>query len=1069
MPIIAKQTLGNRKDGNGQIAKQTPTCKVGHGLGRRISLTGFSQKVNKYQNYKLREEGATTWLNGNGQNIAVQKKHIKNLGIDVNNFYGGPVITSRPKLSTQRRHIYFAQLGVSKSSDESKLSTETNAPEGDINNMVTQQEQPNKIYWLDNKVSKFQKIMNPEIVRPIDKFTLENLRKCPQRVRDSRNSRVHKRYEKKLSKPINSTTNRRTVVRMSEENVEYDTITLCDFGEITPRNYPEETDSEKWYSSDPDSDDTIIGSSHIDDNISTSEEENVQIGTGYESDISLEETLFTADYNRPIYNIKPVDSDILTLEKGELHSRRKKEVVIFLEGERALLARKVITLSDKEDSDIFTPEDENIQGRMEYESEEEPQCSEKEFTAEYKMPKYNIKPVESDIFTLEKGELHSRRKKEVVTLLKGEGPLLAKKVITLSGKEDSDIFTPEDENIQGRMEYESEEEPQCSEKEFTAEYKMPKYNIKPVDSDIFTLEKGELHSRRKKEVVTLLKGEGPLLAKKVITLSDKEDTDISPSEDEDVQSRMEYESEEEPQCSEKEFTAENTRPKYNIKPVDSDIFTSENGELHSRREKEVVILLEGEGPLLAKKVITLSDKEDTDISPSEDEDVQSRMEYESEEEPQCSEKEFTAENTRPKYNIKPVYSYIFTSENGELHSRREKELVILLVGEGPLLAKKVITLSDKEDTDISPSEDEDVQSRMEYESEEEPQCSEKEFTAENTRPKYNIKPVYSYIFTSENEELHSRRKKELVILLVGEGPLLAKKVITLSDKEDTDISPSEEGFQSEGHEASELTINSEEDKSLLAENDFILDNMNLKNDAQYGKGIEIIDTLLRDDNSNSELRQPSMITFQVTITYCNDSQLWQFLLKTYKELMNNGKLPWMDPKARVCISEFNRPSERHCDLTFLLYVFSGLGNIRTATLVRIDIRFSSNAKEKPSPYLDKLGFDLEKARLAQLLKKAMEVDRIELIMAKRNKQLINNFKRIRILLADKKVKNKRFCCTKKKRRLNSMLRMILRIHPLFIICSVIVISASFLVYHELYFERPKPLTLWKTFLLCFDI
>ncbi|KRJ98134.1 uncharacterized protein LOC26534570 [Drosophila yakuba] len=785
MPIIAKQTLGNRKDVNGQIAKQTPTCKVGHGLGRRISLTGYSQKVNNYQNYKLREEGATTWLNGNGPNIAVQKKHIKNLGIDVNNFYGGPVITSRPKLSTQRR-----------------LRTETNAPEGDINNMVTQQ-----IYWVDYKVSKFHKIMNPEIVRPIDKFTLDNLRKCPQRVRDSGNSRVHKRYEKKLSKPINSTTNRRTVVRMSEENVEYDTITLCDFGEITPRNYPEETDSEKWYSSDPDSDDTIIESSHIDDNISTSEEENVQNGTGYESDISLEETLLTAEYNRPIYNIKPVDSDIFTLEKGELHSRRKKEAVILLEGERPLLAKKVITLSDKEDSDIFTPENEDVQGRMEYESEEEPQCSEKEFTAENKRPKYNTKPVYSYIFISENGELHSR-KKEVVILLEGEGPLLVKKVITVSNKEDSDIFTPEDEDVQGRMEYESEGEPQCSEKEFTAEYK---------------------------------------------------------------------------------------------------------------------------------------------------------------------------------------------------------------------------------------------------------------------RPKYNIKPVYSDIFTSENGELHSSRKKEVVILLEGKGTLFAKSVITLSDNEDTDSFSSEEGFQSEGHEASELTINSEEDESLLAENDFILDNMNLKNDAQNGKGIEIIDTSLRDDNSNWELRQPSMITFDVTTSCCDDSQLWQFLLRTYKKLMNNGKLPWLGSRPRASILEFNSPSERHCYASFLLYVFSGLGNIRPATLVRIDIRYSPYAEENPSPYFDKRAFDLEQARLVKLMKKAMEVDRINLMRAKRDKLLINYVKRIRIFLAHEKVENKRFCCTKKKRRSNLMMRMILRIHPLIIICSVIVISASFLVYHELYFERPKPLTLWQSFLLCFGI
>ncbi|XP_043651732.1 uncharacterized protein LOC122619085 [Drosophila teissieri] len=679
MPVTANQTPRNRKDVKGQIAKQTPTCKVGYGLGRRISLTGFSRKVNNYQNYKLREEGATTWLNCNAQNIAVQKKHIKNLGIDVNNFYGGPVIKKRPKLSTQRRNIYFAQLGVSRSSDEFNLRTETNAPEGDTNNMASQQEQPNNTYSLDNKVSKLHKIMNPEIVKPIDKCTLDKLRKSPRRLRESGNSRVHKRYEKKLSKPLNSPTNRRTVVRMPEENVEYDSITLCDFGETSPRNYPEETDSEKWYSSDPDSDDTMRGSSHIDDDISTSEEENVQSRSGYESDISFEE-------------------------------------------------------------------------------------------------------------------------------------------------------------------------PQCSEKEFTAEYNRPQYNIKPVDSDIFTSEKGELHSRR------------TLLAEKEFTLKDEEGSDILTSEEEDVQSRMEYESEEDPQCSEKEFTAEYNRLKYNIKPVDSDIFTSE-------------------------------------------------------------------------------------------------------------------------------------------------------------------------------------------------------------------ISSLEEGDHSEGHEASELTINSEEDISLLSENDFLLDNMDIKNVAQYGEGNEIMDRLLSDDNPNWKVRPPSTITFHVTTPRRppgDASQLMKFLLRSFKKLKNEGHFPWMDRQARVRILQAKRPSIRDCEASFLLYVFSGLGKIRPATMVKINISFSP--EEKPSPYLDILLFYIRQDRLEHLKQTAMKVDRYNHMRAKRSRQLKKHVKRIEILHAYKKVEKKRISCTEEeKRRINPMLRMVLRINPLFIICSVTVITASFLVFHELYYGRPKPKTLWESFLLCFGI
>ncbi|KQS70210.1 uncharacterized protein Dere_GG26487, partial [Drosophila erecta] len=356
--ITANHALRNRKDVNGQIIKQTPTCKVSHGLGRRTSLTGFSQKVRNDQNYKLREEGSTTWLNCNGQNIAVQKKHIKNLGIDVHNFYGGPVMKNRPKLAPLQSNIYFDQF-ESKSSDkrhESKLRNETIAPESDTNNMGTQQQQPNKIYCLVNKVPKWEILMNPAIVRPIDKFILDKLRKCPRRSRQSKNSRIQKRNERKLSRPFSSRTNRRSVERMPEENVEYDNITLCNFGDIRPRNYPEEDDSEKCYSSDPDSDDTVTESIYIDD---------INIFSSEKDDISLE-------------------------EKEEFHSRRNSGIANFLEGEGALLPEKGITLEDKDDSDIFSSEVEvQSQGHTAseltiYSEEDKPLLAENYFTLDYK-------------------------------------------------------------------------------------------------------------------------------------------------------------------------------------------------------------------------------------------------------------------------------------------------------------------------------------------------------------------------------------------------------------------------------------------------------------------------------------------------------------------------------------------------------------------------------------------------------------------------------------------------------------------------------------------------------------
>ncbi|XP_033173403.1 uncharacterized protein LOC117150561 isoform X3 [Drosophila mauritiana] len=174
MPIIANETIRNRKEVKGQTIKKTPTCNVSHGLGRRQSLTGVSQKVKNVKNYKLSEEGATTWLNCHSQTIGVQKKHITDLGIDVNNFFEGPVMKNRPTPLTPKNNISDTRY-------ESKLCNDTNDP-GCYNNMVTRQ-QPNKIFSHDNKVHI---LLNPEIVKPIDKGILDKLKKLPRRATEAK-------------------------------------------------------------------------------------------------------------------------------------------------------------------------------------------------------------------------------------------------------------------------------------------------------------------------------------------------------------------------------------------------------------------------------------------------------------------------------------------------------------------------------------------------------------------------------------------------------------------------------------------------------------------------------------------------------------------------------------------------------------------------------------------------------------------------------------------------------------------------------------------------------------------
>lgn len=198
------------------------------------------------------------------------------MGIDVNNFFEGPVMKNRSKPLTQKRNILDTRY-------ESKLRNDTNASGGD-NNIVTQQ-QPLKIFCLDNKV---QILLNPEIVKPIDKGILDKLRISPRRANQSRSCRVQKSNDSNLSKPLYSTTKRRRAMRMSKKDVEYDNITLCNFGDIIPRNYPMYNDSEKCYSSDTGSDGTITESSVIDNNDIFTSDEDVQSLTGYESGISTE-------------------------------------------------------------------------------------------------------------------------------------------------------------------------------------------------------------------------------------------------------------------------------------------------------------------------------------------------------------------------------------------------------------------------------------------------------------------------------------------------------------------------------------------------------------------------------------------------------------------------------------------------------------------------------------------------------------------------------------------------------------------------------------------------------------
>ncbi|XP_070075510.1 uncharacterized protein [Drosophila takahashii] len=267
MPFIANQSSKNREAMSGRKAQQSPTLKVSHGLRRKTSLKDFTQKMRKdqkEQKYKLREEEKTTWLNTNDQTIAVQKNHMRNFGMDMNNFFKINESNTFP-------------LESAKSADVTKVS---HTPNIAIDTIIPPKPSKNGLAII------LYNFLSPDIVTFVKKRTLTM--KSPRQYKSGRNRIAkHNSYGKKSSK--SSIANTRNPVEW--ENT-------------TPRNNTDRDLRENDPNSDPESDGTVC------------EEDRLTVRT--EEPNSLSDEKFVLDISVNIVREEPNRSDNeLILENEE--------------------------------------------------------------------------------------------------------------------------------------------------------------------------------------------------------------------------------------------------------------------------------------------------------------------------------------------------------------------------------------------------------------------------------------------------------------------------------------------------------------------------------------------------------------------------------------------------------------------------------------------------------------------------------------------------------------------------------------------------------------------------------
>ncbi|XP_017067950.2 uncharacterized protein LOC108105744 [Drosophila eugracilis] len=304
MVIEAKQTLKNVKASKGGIFQQAPKWKISHGLGRKMSLIDLGQKLKYDKKYKPGEEDQTLWLETKGQIIAVQKKHIKNFRMDMDNFFKTntrivPLISwQKPKNSND------ASLEMTKESDnENVLEMEivAKAPNDSKDKIIIGQTVKDQKNPPAKRRAMLKDILSPDIVKPVHKLALDTINKTSRKSLSSMGNRIHKpKYGENRFKSLH---NRKSI----REEHDCDDLTLCDFN-ITPRNDPKFNVKE----------DNLTYSAN-ENNLSCNSENLGVIEEIYDNtlndiepdhpDNSLDQ--FLANFSFPLDDEKPIDLNIL--------------------------------------------------------------------------------------------------------------------------------------------------------------------------------------------------------------------------------------------------------------------------------------------------------------------------------------------------------------------------------------------------------------------------------------------------------------------------------------------------------------------------------------------------------------------------------------------------------------------------------------------------------------------------------------------------------------------------------------------------------------------------------------
>lgn len=100
-----------------EIIRSRPKCKVEpYGLGRKNSLIGIAHRL---QTFNIECERSTTWVNTGMEIIGVETRHIKELGINIENFFN-PVFEENAPFGKIKNEQIPLETGIKRRSQENE-------------------------------------------------------------------------------------------------------------------------------------------------------------------------------------------------------------------------------------------------------------------------------------------------------------------------------------------------------------------------------------------------------------------------------------------------------------------------------------------------------------------------------------------------------------------------------------------------------------------------------------------------------------------------------------------------------------------------------------------------------------------------------------------------------------------------------------------------------------------------------------------------------------------------------------------------------------------------------------